>query len=328
MTRRTLHRRAFTLVELLVVLAIIGVLVALLIPAVQFARERARQATCSSNMRQIGLAFTQHAVQFEKFPNGGGYDINDDNNLPWDLPPKELFTTPPPPPPRRPGLAGWGWAFQILPYLELNHLKQPAYADTAGASAAAAGLVPSYFCPSRRPPEALDGVGCGLPNGPRGAIDYAGNGGYDLLPVNYFPSPLSWRQLSSEPDHWRAGALVASPDRNVPGPGNLPDGASNTLLAGERRLTQSSALPPDEDNGYVAGWTWDTVRWAYQVPLEDDLISTAPDIQTRFGSSHGAGTYFVMCDGSVKMISYNVDLAIFRGLSGREDKSAPDPDSY
>ena len=64
------RRRGFTLIELLVVISIIGILVGLLLPAVQMARESGRRAACQSNLRQWGLAFHQHADLTKGFPWG------------------------------------------------------------------------------------------------------------------------------------------------------------------------------------------------------------------------------------------------------------------
>ena len=66
-----LHRAAFTLVELLTVVAIVGVLVALLLPAVQSAREAARRVACGNNVRQLALGCLQHHDQQGFFPSGG-----------------------------------------------------------------------------------------------------------------------------------------------------------------------------------------------------------------------------------------------------------------
>ena len=143
--------RAFTLVELLVVVAVVGVLVALLLPAVQSAREAARQLTCKNHLKQLALGAFVHHSQQGSFPSGGwkwGFGRYDSWTGDAD---RGLGPT-------QPG----GWAFSLLPFIE----QQPLFELGAGASGVdlvraikerEATPVPIFFCPSRRSPVVLTG---------------------------------------------------------------------------------------------------------------------------------------------------------------------------
>ena len=109
--RHRSDKSAFTLVELLVVITIIGVLVALLLPAVQAAREAARQTQCKNNVKQLALGCLGHENAIGRFPtNGWGTDWTGDPDFGTDW--------------RQPG----GWLFNVLPYIE----QQPLHDMGAG----------------------------------------------------------------------------------------------------------------------------------------------------------------------------------------------------
>jgi prepilin-type N-terminal cleavage/methylation domain-containing protein/prepilin-type processing-associated H-X9-DG protein len=314
-------RGGFSLVEMLVVIAIIGVLTAMLIPAVQFARERSRQMTCGNHLRQIGYAFAQHATANQVYPNGGGFqgDPNDPNNTlnvnatePWNR--QHKYPTPP-------NAWGWGWAYQILPHLEQSQsfsakrLDNLNATDLAKLEQAAALVVPGYFCPSRRFAGNYAGFGNSLPDGLRGGLDYAGNGGVSAqIYPHYSSNNVTGVVISSAPKFFS----------NRPGPGNIDDGQTFTVLAGER-LSSDRADPslPDEDNGFVAGWTWDSIRWGNAPPIRDVSLATTGD--TRFGSPHSGACNFVFADGAVHQLSYQIDPVVFAQMCHRDDKRSPDP---
>src|SRR5262245_1570659 len=134
-------RTAFTLLELLVVIAVIGILLALLLPAVQSAREAARIVECKNHLKQMGIAWLHHHSVHNFFPTGG-WGSN------WAGDPDQGFDK------RQPG----GWAYNTLPYLEeadIHDLGQRMVyggtPDKKDALAEAAQTTASIFlCPSRR----------------------------------------------------------------------------------------------------------------------------------------------------------------------------------
>ena len=93
------HRAGFTLVELLVVIAIIGILIALLLPAVQAAREAARRAQCTNNLKQFGLAVHNYHDTYGSFPMGWMIDTSHSGNP-----------------------SGWGWQVYLMPFMEQGTL--------------------------------------------------------------------------------------------------------------------------------------------------------------------------------------------------------------
>ena len=144
MIRRRGTRSGFTLVELLVVIAIIGVMVGLLLPAVQAAREAARRMSCSNNMKQIGLGMHNYHDSLRSFPLGS-YNLRET----WPA-------------------SGSNWRALLLPYIEQSPLyDQLQFTATssfmAGGAAGANALlgnevlrellIPTYRCPSSAIPE-------------------------------------------------------------------------------------------------------------------------------------------------------------------------------
>src|SRR5690242_693034 len=118
------RRRGFTLVELLVVITIIGILMGLLLPAVNSAREAARNATCQNNIKQLGLAALNHEQAHKFYPTGGwGWQ--------WVGDPDRGFGI------KQPG----GWIYNILPAMDQQNLHDLGMGQAAAAKAQAAAIM-------------------------------------------------------------------------------------------------------------------------------------------------------------------------------------------
>ena len=247
MTRRTPRSRGFTLIELLVVIAIIGVLIALLLPAVQAAREAARRAQCTNNLKQIGLALANYESSHGRYPMGTqvqGYSI-----LPCADSPRghTLFTL-------------------ILPYMEQQAAYQsinfnfpaggPAIVGGKDVGHAGAvnrtGLAPriaTYICPSdsQQTPYPLD-----VSFNAYSQTSYAGVSGSNDIFYYWCDCPAT---RSNPPDAGCDGTNI-----NIPGDGvfhydkhhsiaDIRDGLSNTAFVGE-----SSRFLNDPDDVFNS-WT-------------------------------------------------------------------------
>lgn len=295
----------FTLVELLVVITIIGILIALLLPAVQGARESARRAQCANNLKQIALAFLNYHSAHDAFPDGGKNICNAPIHgavnasrcggadhwgccSPWDR-------------------SEWSWPYALLPFLE-----QQALYDQTNNSVISRTPLPVWHCPTRRRAVLYNNSA---------KIDYAGNAG------------------SRGGDG--ADGIIIRKNVGLATPGlptyikldHIRDGASNTLLVAEKQLNPDRfGLTYDDNEPYVApGWDSEIYRigTTTYVPKLDSMhpsyTASDPYVGSHyFGSSHPGMMNAALADGSVRSISYGITPEIFRRLCVRNDKQPID----
>lgn len=298
-----------SLVEVLAVLAILVLLVALLLPAVQGARESARVVHCRNNLRQIGVAVQAHLQGLGAFPSGG---------RPYTNPRTKAGGSP-----SAHDSQAWTWSYQILPYLEHQQLWE--HPDDAFV---AATPVVHYFCPTRRPPTALKGGYWASHNSYRAQLDYAGNAGTS-------------RDAGDGGGTFGNGrdGVICRLDAGIRRADQIGDGLSSTLLVGEKRLNVAycrTDQQPDDNDGYVGGFQDDVVRWGPSntpwgaFPPAPDFVggqftwSTIHPTIWQFGASHVAGPGVVFCDGSVRAIGFDVDPQTFRRLCAIGDGELSD----
>ena len=328
---------------MLVVIAIIGILVAILLPAINAAREAARRTQCRNNMRKLGLAANSALSATKAFPTGGwGWGWAGDPNYGAGL--------------NQPG----GWMYQILPYIEEGHVwslgKGLQGAARGNAIKQAVGVaVPIYFCPSRRNAQLvrwshttnyrnLINAGVGFPEmvGRNDYVSCSGTIGRDAEP--YGPNTQAegvkcladrsaascdafWTGVASTPQHvnWRLNGLTVMPTTGLVGIKKCKDGIANTILYGEKYLNMVRIDDPnnlnDNDQGWNLGYDRDIMRFTDEQPHPDflDFNNATAEHHQLFGSSHKDGVHFVMGDASVHMLAYDVDLQVFKLLGQRND---------
>ena len=293
---------AFTLVELLVVITIIGILIALLLPAVQAAREAARRMNCANNFRQVGIALHDYHAVHDCFPPG---------NILWV---KTAAASCGPKGDDSDWYMGWGWTTQILPYMEQQALydqfdfRKLSLDDTTNAGGSSnwkigAARIAAYLCPSDPQNGELVAVTTTAQNGPTpdedwretnmagvsDPVDWTCDG---LWPIQY---PLN-RGIMGE----RRGARIA----------DVTDGTSNTLMVAE-----FTGPGPGSHEGF--SWdvgalidTHDGINGPFSViggqypPVNPD--GTGGPRVASAASYHPGGCHFLFADGSVQFLSQNI----------------------
>jgi len=314
-------RDAFTLIEALVVITIVGLLVGLLLPAVLAARESVRRSTCASNLRDLGIAVQHHHLSKGAFPTGL-VPVDDENG-------------------RYDGATNL-WV-EILPFVDQSPLhKKWDYDDyrnnlKVGGEATVAQVLALLLCPSDHLPNQVNRLRVPPPydwiNSDYAIGCYGGNAG--TRSFGYAGVPQS-----------RDGVFFSGSRVRI---ADVGDGTSQTILLGERshhdpeydRLTARF----DPGSNPLASWgAWGSANHKYG-SQGDVLLSSIVPINYRvphesgddnwdwedwrlsaFGSSHARGANLAFCDGSVRFVGDSTSWETLRALStrsGNEVLSAP-----
>lgn len=322
-------RSGLTLIELLVVVSIIGLLVALLLPAVQMARESGRRTECANHLKQIGLGFQLHQDSLKAFPTGGIFVAGPFSWKRTWAPRQQVSPTGKP---ESLELQSWCWAYQILPFVE----EQLLY-DTRDDRSLIQAAISLLLCPTRGVKQIVPTDGaerCGLlpPDLPRGRTDYAANGGVppevsdECLGRCGEPGCTCGDTRDSQNGAVTEGTVIGDANYNgrAIGARRFTDGLSKTIAAGEKQLVGDiGSCQHDDNEGWITGWDWDSIRWGHVTPAPDKLLSSEGG-STRFGSPHSSVFQVVFCDGAVRSLRYEIDGRAFSYLSIRDDGNTPD----
>jgi prepilin-type N-terminal cleavage/methylation domain-containing protein/prepilin-type processing-associated H-X9-DG protein len=325
--------RGFTLVELLAVIAIIGLLVGLLLPAIQQSRESARRTKCQNNLKQIGVALASHLSSQGAFPSGWVVPLGLNSEGHALLDSAYRYAGPIP-----------AWGLYLLPYLDLVTVFDQAIRP-----------VPDPFVPPLVPghsPYFQDARILIRPN--------ATSPLRSPLDVYSCPTDTQFRRGTIFKDYGRSsyascrGRTEEGIGQQIwmgplPGvfftnsritPGGILDGLSNTLAIGEVSEQQCFEMDGSVNYGFGGAWA------GFNIHKHDDAVSrttsatrpinrsthTPPGFKPLaikgdadgFGSMHAGGCSFLFCDGHVQFLSESIDITTYGRLGDRADQEVLD----
>lgn len=350
--RRT---RGFTLVELVVVIAVIALLIGLIMPAVQMARETARRAQCQNNLKQIGLALHNYHDLHKSFPSGYmfadpaaaqpvglmnprlfetegvfRFAVRTQANSPLDplnsavqvkpviydsLPPDSATTTYPNGP-------GWSWIALILPMMEQGNLHRQidfgVPVEDPRSDQVRTTLLSSVTCPSD------SGAGIFTP------LDPLNQPMRPAATTSYVASFGAFGLVSTEPGISN-GVFYRNSATQIK---DITDGTSQTLAIGERPAVFAKAP-------WAGVMTNGTVRTTPGAPVHISILELAPTMTLArvnktslngtfsepydFFSPHEQIVYFLFADGSVRGLAEGMDITVTQALATRSGGEVTGP---
>lgn len=280
-------KQGFTLVELLVVIAIIGILIGMLLPAVQAVREAARRTDCSNKMRQLGLGLLNFETSNTELPDG--WQTND---------PGDPLSE-----------SGWGWSATILPFLEqaplANLIDFEMPIDDPGQVELAATVLDGFLCPSDPDAEllAFDSVDTTVGQGSGNTNENESDGEQIAVARSNYSGVFGNITINGDPLDGD-GAFFGNSATQLR---DIRDGLSNTIIIGERR----------NDLGTVS-WVGvvDEVSepFARIVGATDNPPNTSPASFQDFRSYHPGGINIVLGDGSTQFVADSIEQLTFQSL--------------
>ena len=292
MTHCSRTRRGFTLIELLVVIAIIAVLVALLLPAVQNAREAARRTQCKSNLKQFGIALNSYHESYNVFPSG------------WvavDSTTRMMSVA---------GGSGAGWGLMLLPYMDQAPLAEKFNPNLdlhdPVNQPVIAQVVSTYVCPTDPHPLTwvINDENTGSPLATVATANYvAAFGTVEIHDCENAPgtAPVAANGQCLSDGLFYHNSRVSMRD--------IIDGSSNTVMVGERRT--------DVSQGWYSTWSGSVPEGEESFARILGVFDHTPNHGTHmedFSSMHTGGVHFLLGDGQVRFVTENIDQGVYHSL--------------
>ena len=288
------QRPAFTMIELLMVVAIIGILVSLLLPAIQSSREGARQVQCANNLMQLGVALGNYTSTHRVLPPGVVNDKGPILNLPQGY--------------------HYSWSVQVLPFIERGKIsrgfdfKEGVYKPSN--ETARNPRITTFLCPSSGRPGPMNYAGCHhdveapIDADNQGVLFLNSHVGYDDITDGLAETILLGEIRTGGPTlGWASGTRASL--RNTGTRINVWDSRGSFVSSPNDRRERTAAV---------------------EKLVEDGVLPIA--FVGGFSSWHPGGSNFLFCNGSVRLLKQSIRESVYRSLGNRADGNLISADDH